>query len=115
GTGMKYAHLKPYLGPYNVRRGFLFEPAAHGSIFHSFGSFGWTNSVSGRVAPEALNEDFDYNQLGASTNLSVSTGFLASRFSLGLEGSRTRGKKRRELKEVYRPLKTYIPGSGGGF
>jgi hypothetical protein len=34
---------------------------------------------------------------------------------LGLEGSRTRGKKRRELKEVYRPLKTYIPGSGGGF
>ena len=115
GAGFKYSHLKPYLGPQNIRKGFLAEPIADFSLFHKFGRFGWSNSISGRVAPEALNKDFDYNQLGASTNLSMSTGFLASKFSLGLEGSRTRGQKMRELKEVYRPLKTYIPGSGGGF
>jgi hypothetical protein len=115
GTGIKYSHLKPYLGPTTIRKGLLAEPVADLSLFHSFGRFGLNSSISGRVAPESLNEEFDYNQVGASTNLSLSTGLLASKFSLGVEGSRTRGKKMRELKEVYRPLKTYIPGSGGGF
>ena len=115
GTGIKYTHLKPYIGPFGVRKGFLAEPAADFALFHTFGRYGWSNNISGRIAPEALNENFDYNQIGGSTSLGLSTGFLASKFSLGLEGSRTRGKKKRELKEVYRPLKTYIPGSGGGF
>lgn len=115
GAGIKYAHLKPYIGPYTVRKGFLAEPAANLSLVNSFGRFSWSNSISGRVAPEAMNRNFDYNQVGAATTIGLSTGFLASKFSLGLEGSRTRGKKRRELQEVYRPLKTYIPGSGGGF
>lgn len=115
GAGFKYAHLKPYLGPYNIKRGFLAEPAANISLFNTFGRVSWSNSISGRVAPAALNEEFDYNQIGASTSLGLSMGFLASRFTLGLEGSRTRGKEMRELKEVYRPLKTFIPGAGGGY
>jgi hypothetical protein len=115
GAGFKYAHLKPYLGPFSVKRGFLAEPAVNFSLFHSFGRFSWSNSISGRAAPEALNETYDYNQIGAATNLGLSTGFLASKFTLGLEGSRTRGKEMRELKEVYRPLKTFIPGAGGGY
>lgn len=115
GAGVKYAHLKPYIGPYSVRKGFLAEPAANLSLLNSYGRLSWSNSISGRTAPEALNKNFDYNQVGAATTIGLSTGFLASKFSLGLEGSRTRGKKRRELQEVYRPLKTYIPGSGGGF
>jgi hypothetical protein len=57
---------------------------------------------------------FDYNHISASTNLAMSLP-LSSVFSVGLEGSRTRGKKMRDLKELYLPLKTFIPGSGGGY
>jgi hypothetical protein len=34
---------------------------------------------------------------------------------VGVEGSRTRGEYRRDLQEYYSPLKTFIPGSGGGY
>ncbi len=114
GLAVKYAHLKPYLGPYRVRRGFLAEPGLSLAIAHSLGDVSFFNQISARAAPEAMNEDFDYNQVGGSTSVSTALP-LMSRLTLGLEGSRTRGKKRRELKEVYRPLKTFIPGSGGGY
>lgn len=115
GAGIKYAHLKPYLGPQNVKRGFLAEPAMNLSLLNNFGRFNWSNSFSARAAPDFLNDTFNYNQIGASTNLGLATGILASRVNLGLEGSRTRGSATREFKEVYRPLKTFIPGSGGGY
>ncbi len=115
GAGVKYAELKPYISPRGGRVGKLVEPAGSIGLFHALGDFGWSNRISGRVAPAAANENFDYNQLGLSTSLSRGLPFLASRLTLGLEGSRTRGKKMRELREMYTPLKTFIPGSGGGY
>jgi hypothetical protein len=86
------------------------------SLAHALGTFSWSNYLSGRIAPAALNENFDYNQVGFGSTISRTIGPLwATRLSLGIEGSRTRGPKRRELQEVYRPLKTFVPGSGGGY
>jgi hypothetical protein len=73
----------------------------------------FSNSLSGRVAPASFNKHFDYNQVGAATRFALALP-ANSRFSLGLEGSRTRGAKQRLLQELYRPLKTFIPGAGGG-
>lgn len=113
GLALKYAYLKPYAGNPNLTRGFLTEPGATFSLVHMVQRFTFSNALSGRVAPSGLNQNFDYNQVGGATSVAVALPAL-SRLSLGLEGSRTRGAKRRLLKEVYRPLKTFIPGSGGG-
>jgi hypothetical protein len=122
GVGLKYANLKPYLGPYNIRRGNLIEPAATLGVTHSLGRVSFSNSIEGRVAPASVNENFDYNQLGGSTSMSLGVPGIAegkwiksSKLSLGLEGSRTRGRERRALKEMYTPLKTFVPGAGGGY
>ena len=115
GLAVKYAHLKPIIGFSNgIRRGFLVEPAASFGLFHSFGRLSLSNQISGRVAPAAFNTNFDYNQIGASSTLGMSLP-AAARLSLGVEASRTRGKKMRELQEYYLPLRTFIPGSGGGY
>lgn len=115
GLAIKYAHLKPYIGPEINGHGWLVEPGANAGIIHRFGRFTWSNALQGRVAPESLNEEFDYNQVGASTNLSLALPVLDLTTSIGVEGSRTRGKKRRDFQEVYRPLRTFVPGSGGGY
>jgi hypothetical protein len=115
GLGVKYAHLKPYLGPEFNGHGFLAEPGASLGYAHTYGRFTWSSALLGRVAPESLNEEFDYNQVGASTSLTVALPFLDSKATTGVEGSRTRGKKMRDIREIYRPLKTYVPGSGGGY
>ena len=115
-AGVKYAALKPYLGPKYpvVQKGNLVEPNL--SVLHSksFGPLHLSNSVNARVAPGAMNKQFDYNQVGFSTTTSFSMPFRGS-MNLGLEGSRTRGPKTFALREVYRPLKTFVPGSGGGY
>ena len=116
GLGLKYAHLSPYFGPRGVRHGWLTEPTGGVSLSHGLGRFSWTNAITGRIAPAAFNTRFDYNQLGFSSTLARTFASLwYTNVSLGLEGSRTRGTKRRELQEMYRPLKTFIPGSGGGY
>lgn len=115
GLGIKRAHLQPYLGPYGVRQGNLTEPTGNIGLYHKLGEFSFSYSFSGRVAPEQLNKDFDYNQTGVSATIGRGLPFLASRLSLGVETSRTRGKKRRYFMERYTPLKTFIPGSGGGY
>lgn len=115
GIGLKVAHLKPYLGPYRgVRKGLLTEPTLSLALGEKLGEFNWANSVFARVAPKALNKNFDYNQLGFASALSRAFP-LDSRLTLGVDYSRTRGEKTRELKEYYQPLKTFIPGSGGGY
>lgn len=115
GAGMKYAHLRPYIGPSFNGRGWLAEPAASVGMGHAVGNWTFSNSLSGRVAPEQLNDDFDYNQVGAATSVGYALPFWQSKTTAGLEGSRTRGKKKRDFNEMYRPLKTFVPGSGGGY
>lgn len=114
GVGVKAARLEPYLGVFPVKHGRLVEPSLALAFNRGLGAVAWSNSVSGRIAPPKLNQHFDYNEVAAATSLSRGL-FWSSRFTLGLEGARTRGKKMRELREYYQPLKTFIPGSGGGY
>lgn len=114
-SGLKYAHLKPYLGPKNIHRGFLAEWNAGVTLSHVFGPLSWSHYLQSDLAPEMLNETFDYNRISIGSTLSSALPFWSSRLSLGLEGSRTRGKTMFNLRELYRPLKTFVPGSGGGY
>jgi hypothetical protein len=114
-AGLKVAYLKPYIGPSKNGRGYLVEPSANVSLSQRLTeNVVISESLSGRVAPPAPNHNFDYNQISAGTSLGIRMP-LASTLSLGLEGSRMRGKKMRDLREFYLPLKTFIPGSGGGY
>ena len=117
GIGFKRSSLAPYLGPMNVRSGLLseFSTSLSGSTPLMSGRLGLSEGLFARVAPESLNDNFDYNALGAQLNLSWDPHVWKSMLGFGAEASRTRGKKRPQLREVYRPLKTFVPGSGGGF
>ncbi len=111
--GIKGSHLKPYIG--RARR--------VGHLNELYGSFSiGTNStdpiyagaaIRSRVASPAMNNVYHYDILAA--NATTGTKIGKGKLELGLEGSRTRGPKRRDLQEMYTPLKTLIPGSGAGY
>ena len=114
--GVKVADLKPYLGPTVRGRGVLVEPTLSISVSKKvLDTVNLNASVSGRAAPRGLNKVWDYNQTGFNTSASRRLNLLSSNLSIGLEGSRTRGRAKRDFTESYRPLKTFIPGSGGGY
>ena len=111
--GFKTSHLKPYIGPAK-RHGHLNEPYANVSLSASNGKRLYAStSLRGRIAPPSLNKEFHYDVLSAGVLGGVKVG--RGKVELGLDGSRTRGPKRQDLQEMYSPLKTLIPGSGGGY
>jgi hypothetical protein len=113
-TGAKASELKPYLGPWRVRSGTLVEPFANVNYRYRFISSSLNLGLQFRFAAEEITEDFAYDQLGLSASYSYALPFWQSTLLTGIEGSRTRGSKTHLLQEYYRPLKTFIPGSGGG-
>lgn len=92
----------------------VIEPYINLSSQHRFqiGDLGW--NVQGRAAPAGINPYHDYNSLGSDISLGLRTGSKV-KASVGIEGSRTRGKRPHLLREYYTPLKTFVPGSGGGY
>ena len=113
--GLKYSYMSPYIGPQSpiVAKGFKGETFASLGTSYKLGDYLISNAINGKVVPKSWNENFDYDQLAASVTV-VRKLPLNSTVSVGLEGSRTRGDKPLALREVYRPLKTFVPGSGGG-
>ena len=113
--GLKYSYMSPYIGPRSpvVGKGFKGETFASLGTSYRLGSFSFSNSINAKVIPKVWNKDFDYDQLGASFSITRRLP-LNSKITAGIEGSRTRGEKPLALKEIYTPLKTFIPGSGGG-
>lgn len=118
-AGWKSSTLKPIIGPPN------FVISGHQNEFtlslnHSFsvGRFTFDHYLTGSALPEFANKTWNYDKLGAGTGISFPVDVFSWRttnMSLGLNASRTRGPKMKVLKEVYRPLKTFVPGTGGGF
>jgi hypothetical protein len=109
--GMKASTLKPYIGSAQ-RVGSLNEIYGTVGLSLSNRSLYANSSLRARVAPAGINKTFQYDVIGLQTSSGVLIG--AGKLELGLEGSRTRGPKRRDLQEMYVPLKTVIPGSGAG-
>ncbi len=111
--GLKTSHLKPYIGPHK-RVGHLNE--AYGGIAASVtngGNLFANTSLRTRSAHPSMNRVYHYDVLGAS--LSAGSKIGDGKIEMGMDTSRTRGPKRRDLQEMYQPLKTLIPGSGGGY
>ena len=111
--GIKTSHLKPYIGP-SRRHGHLNEPYANITVSVNNGHKLYAStSLKGRIAPPSMNKEFQYDVLAAGVLGGAKIG--SGKVELGLDGSRTRGPKRQDLQEMYSPLKTLIPGSGGGY
>jgi hypothetical protein len=110
--GLRVANLKTLYGPELSRIGNLVEPG--GNLGTSVRLLGGRLSLGagGAATNEQLSKNFDYNKLESS--ISYAHPIYKSHLILGVETSRTRGKKMPFLKEIYTPLKTFIPGSGGG-
>jgi dsDNA-binding SOS-regulon protein len=110
--GFKGSNLKPYIGPTRLS-GHLNEPylgvtAALTGRYRTYSTW----SLRTRGAPAAINRIYQYDVVSSSLTTGVRVG--AGKFEAGLEASRTRGPKRRDLQEMYQPLKTLIPGTGAG-
>jgi hypothetical protein len=112
--GIQSSFLRPYLGPL-LRGGQHNMPFASISKGFATGSVSWSLSAEAKAAPKDINSNFDYNQLDLSVSANRTFDFLRSRLSMGLTTGRTRGSRTRNLREWYQPLRTYVPGSGGGF
>ena len=110
--GIKSATLTPEIGPIEVRKGHLNELFFNTSKSFGLGFSNLSTNISVLGTPEFMNKNFIYNKLTLGTTLAIP--IQSSTLSFGVSGSRTRGKKRKFLKESYRPLKTFVPGSGGG-
>ncbi|SME93856.1 hypothetical protein [Pseudobacteriovorax antillogorgiicola] len=111
----------PYIGDSAI-----WDLLAHGYVNEIFLTFGqaWalgsnrlSYSVASRVAPEEINDNFKYDKLtvGTSFNVPISLFGMSTNQNYGITYGRTRGKRRPYLREVYRPLRTFVPGTGGGF
>ncbi len=114
GLGIKSSRLHPYLGPLWVPSGDLNEPFIYVDHNTTLGGFSWNLGLNARGAPATINETFAYDVVGASTSLARRFSWIDSVARLSLEASRTRGPRRRPLQEVYRPLRVFVPGDGGG-
>lgn len=111
--GARGGHLAKYIG---LARHVGNYKEVYGSSNVSWRFVGRWRLLAGtqlRAAPKSINENFDYNVVGANTAIAHPIG--KGSFDLGIEGERTRGPYRRDLQEMYMPLKTFLPGSGGGY
>lgn len=116
-TGMLASYRKPIIGPSQVLHGTLYEPFIGAGMFTRLSDRVSTRlHLNSRVAPGQINSVYDYNVLSGDATLSFPM-IGSSSGSLGLAASRTRGKsgKTPNLREVYTPLRTFVPGTGGGF
>lgn len=111
------AYFKPIIGPPEFAiAGQENKFAAGVAKSWQLGSYTLSQSLTGEVVPQAANDTWEYNKLGSATTLSLGIAALDrwATIALGVSGSRTRGAKRKYLREVYRPLRTYVPGDGEG-
>ncbi|NRA64614.1 MAG: hypothetical protein HRU19_09035 [Pseudobacteriovorax sp.] len=122
--GYRATYKEPYIGDAGIWR-FLAQGyanefyASFSQVFSSRrrGNPSFNYGVTGLVAPEQINDNFKYDKLRfrAAYGHSIYLLGMNTRQRLGLTYGRTRGKRRPYLREVHRPLRTFVPGSGGGY
>ncbi|MCB9229433.1 MAG: hypothetical protein H6618_07465 [Deltaproteobacteria bacterium] len=114
--GIRSGHLKRYLGPCpSYSEGRVNEPYIRLSANHRLGPASLSAHIKVKSAPGAINTRLDYHSLSAALGMAAPLPFLGASLHLGLEGGQTRGSRMPGLREFYQPLKTFIPGSGGGY
>lgn len=119
--GLKLSELRPYIGPAEIwdrlYKGYHQEVDFAISKGHRLANSYLGYYLFGLVAPEEINNNLIYDRLGLgiSYNIPLRLFGVNSSQRYAFAYSRTRGKQQKLLREVYRPLKTFVPGSGGGF
>lgn len=116
----KNSWMKPYLGDPDVwkvlAKGYLREINIQMNKSHGFywGSLGYYLTSS--IAAKSFNDNYDYEKTGGGLNLSLPFSVLGqpTTQNWGMSYSRVRGHRRKFLQELYSPLRTFIPGNGGG-
>ncbi len=112
---LRYSYLTPYIGSdVPVRQGALLLVGMSLGISKSWKRFNIGLGLTGSFTPGVIGKNFDYNEAASNITVKYKLPFWASDISLGVEAARTRGSKMRNLRQIYQPLKTFIPGSGGG-
>ena len=116
----KQSDLIPFLGDDavwdQIAKGYIRETTIGLNKSHSFFWSSLSYYLNSNLATKLDNQNYDYEQTGVGTNLSIPLSLFGRQTTQnwGLSYSRTRGPRRKLLKEAYRPLRTYVPGSGGG-
>lgn len=116
----KHAWLLPYLGEEwlwdFIAKGYIRETQISLNRTDSFYWATLSTYVNSDLATKTDNKNYDYDQVGGGVSLNVPISLFgrSTYQNWGLNYSRVRGSRRKLLKEVYRPLRTYVPGSGGG-
>ncbi len=117
--GLKASHLSPFLGP-DLKNGVgnLREGYATSKYTYNFGMNTLSLSLLARGTHELMQDNFHYAYVQSKAYLARTFKSLANfKMGLGLEAGHFRGKqdKSPNLKENYQALKTFLPGSGGGY
>lgn len=117
----KQADLIPFLGNElvwdQIAKGYIRETSI--DLRKSHRLFDWISLgyfLSSDLATKFDNKNYDSEQTGGGFSLHIPIEIFgrSTAQSWGVSYSRVRGERRRLLKEAYRPLRTYVPGSGGG-
>jgi hypothetical protein len=116
----KNAWMIPYLGDAALwdvlAQGYLREFNIGLSKSHGFhwGYIGYYLNSS--IASKQFNSNYDYEKTGVGFSLGIPITIFRqpTTQSWGASYSRVRGTRRKFLQEAYSPLRTFIPGSGGG-
>ncbi|RZA24206.1 MAG: hypothetical protein EOP10_10580 [Proteobacteria bacterium] len=116
----KESDLIPFLGDdaiwAQIAKGYIRETSINMNKSHrwDFATLGYY--LSSDLATEFNNKNYDYEQTGGGLSLYIPIELFGrnTQQNWGTSYSRVRGTRRKLLKEAYRPLRTYVPGSGGG-
>ncbi|HET9240018.1 MAG TPA: hypothetical protein VFO10_22340 [Oligoflexus sp.] len=117
---LKNAWMIPYLGDdalWDVlAKGYLREFNIGLSKSHGFHWGYLSYYLNSSIASKQFNANYDYEKTGVGINMGIPISILGqpTSQSWGASYSRVRGSRRKFLQEAYSPLRTFIPGSGGG-
>lgn len=112
--GLKLTELTNYKNGETHRLGKLIETEASLVYGDRYGSWSWSLGGTSNVAPKASGSDFQYDKVGLFMSGAKSFNWREFTIKTSLSGSQTRGPKKRSLQEVYRPVRVFVPGAGGG-
>ncbi|MBC7660543.1 MAG: hypothetical protein H7249_12665 [Chitinophagaceae bacterium] len=116
----KQSYLLPFLGEdalwAQIAKGYIRETTINLSKQHPFYWGTLSYYLNSDLATKFDNANYDYEQTGVGTAVTIPLSLFGrvTTQNWGLSYSRDRGPRRKLLKEAYRPLYTYVPGSGGG-
>lgn len=118
GGGFLVSRRDPYRGPTTVGSKAHLMQAYLGTMFTGdIKNWTWNLKVEGLLAPGSMNSQLEYHSLNASFTLARPMKFLSSNFGVLLESGLTRGRsgKTPVVRQIYIPMKTFIPGTNSTY